>query len=63
MNSQLKKYNDIIKRFQDVYEEIKENQSIVDYEINVYKHFDNNDYDGSLVFRHWLEDKEDNYDG
>ena len=58
MNSKLKKYNDIMKHFQDAYEEAKENQSIIDYETNVTHHHDedHNDWEGSLVFRHWNED-------
>ena len=58
MNSKLKKYNDIMKHFQDAYEEAQKNQSIIDYETNVTNHYkdDSDDYDGSLVFRHWNED-------
>jgi len=63
--TELEKYNNFMKHFQDAYEEIKEDQSMSDYETNVTNHYneDNDDYDGSLVFRHWLEDKEDDYDG
>lgn len=66
MNSKLKKYNDIMKHFQDAYEEAKENQSIIDYETNVTNHYDEDpeDWEGSLVFRHWNEDdNSDDYDG
>jgi hypothetical protein len=65
MNSKLKKYNDIMKHFQDAYEESKENQSI-DYETNLTNHYDEDpeDWEGSLVFRHWNEDDDsDDYDG
>lgn len=63
--TELEKYNDIMKHFQDAYEETKENQSMQDYETNITNHYkdDSNDYEGSMVFRHWLEDKEDDYDG
>ena len=51
-----------MKHFQD-----EDNDSMKDYEINVINHFvdeDSDDYDGSLVFRHWLEDNDsDDYDG
>ena len=65
--TELEKYNDIMKHFQDAYEEDKENQSLKDYESHVPNHFvDENpdDYEGSMVFRHWLEDdNSDDYDG
>ena len=41
--------------------------SMNDYETNVANHYndDSDDYDGSLVFRHWKEtaDDSDDYDG
>jgi len=65
--TELEKYNDIMKHFQDAYEEVKENQSMSDYENHVPRHFsddNSDDYEGSMVFRHWLEDdKSNDYDG
>jgi len=56
-----------MKHFQDAYEESKENQSIIDYETHIPSHFDDEDHDdweGSMVFRHWNEDdNSDDYDG
>ena len=42
-----------MKHFQD-----EDNDSMKDYETNVTNHYkeDSDDYDGSLVFRHWNED-------
>ena len=41
-----------MKHFQD-----EDNDSIKDYKTNVTNHYteDSDDYDGSLVFRHWNE--------
>lgn len=46
-----------MKHFQD-----EEYDSMKDYEFNTMSHMrdeDKDDYDGSLVFRHWYEDKDD----
>ena len=42
-----------MKHFQD-----EDNDSMKDYETNVTNHYDEDpdDYEGSMVFRHWLED-------
>ena len=64
--TELEKYNDVMKHFQDAYEEAKENQSLKDYETNITNHYEDNsdDYEGSMIFRHWLEDDDsDDYDG
>ena len=50
-----------MKHFQD-----DNYDSMKDYETNVTNHYkeDSDDYDCSLVFRHWLEDdNSDDYDG
>lgn len=51
-----------MKHFQD-----ENNDSMSDYETSVPKHFqdeDSDDWEGSLVFRHWREDdNSDDYDG
>lgn len=50
-----------MKHFQD-----DNYDSMNDYETNVTNHYneDHDDYDGSMVFRHWLEDdNSDDYDG
>lgn len=50
-----------MKHFQD-----DNYDSMKDYETNVTNHYkeDSDDYEGSMVFRHWLEDdNSDDYDG
>jgi len=51
-----------MKHFQD-----EEYDSMKDYEFNTMSHMkdeDPDDWDGSLVFRHWREDNDhDDYDG
>ena len=60
--TELEKYNDIMKHFQD-----DNYDSMKDYETSVPKHFqdeDPDDWEGSMVFRHWKEDdNSDDYDG
>ena len=50
-----------MKHFQD-----EDNDSMKDYETNVTNHYveDPDDWEGSMVFRHWNEDDDsDDYDG
>ncbi len=50
-----------MKHFQD-----EDYDSMKDYETNVTNHYDEDpdDWEGSMVFRHWLEDDDsDDYDG
>lgn len=49
-----------MKHFSD-----EEYDSMEDYESNIMHHDEDEpeDFEGSMVFRHWLEDDNDDYDG
>ena len=41
----------------------EEHDLMKEYETNILHHDEPEDFEGSMVFRHWLEDTNDDYDG